>query len=90
MEHVLHNVMEELVLHKLDDILKTVDCCKCDRCRLDIASYALNRLPPKYVITSQGELLSKLNFTDLQSDAQLTTAIIEGAMIVAKSPRHEG
>ena len=43
----LVNVMEESVLHKIDQIWKTTDYCKCDKCRLDIAAYALNRRPPR-------------------------------------------
>ena len=37
------NVMEEIVLLKVDEIMKTVDICQCEQCRLDIASIVLNQ-----------------------------------------------
>lgn len=57
---------------------------------MDIASYALNRLPAKYVATTQGELLSKLDTLEAQFDATVTTTIIKGAMVVKTHPHHKG
>ena len=33
---------------------------QCHICRMDIAAYALNHLPSKYVVTRKGEVYSKL------------------------------
>ena len=85
---VLRNLTEDFVMKKLEHVLNTLQCCKCKQCRLDIASYALNRLPSKYVATTQGELISKADGMDAQFDASVTTAIIQGAMLVSKHPRH--
>ena len=41
---VLVNLMEELVINKLDSTLDRFNCCKCDKCKKDIAALALNRL----------------------------------------------
>lgn len=38
----LSNLMEETVLHKIDQIWQETDYCKCDKCKMDIAAYALN------------------------------------------------
>lgn len=80
--------MEDIVIKRLDDVLDMLDCCKCEQCRLDIASYALNRLPSKYVVTTQGELLSKIDSLDRQFDAGVTAAVVNGAKIVKDQPRH--
>ena len=46
---VLVNLMEELVISRLDSTLDRFNCCKCDKCKKDIAALALNRLKPRYV-----------------------------------------
>lgn len=89
MDILLRNITEEIVLKKIDSLMPNLDCCKCDQCRLDIASYALNRLPAKYVATTQGELLSKLDTLEPQYDATITTVILQGSMVVKMYPRHK-
>lgn len=89
MELVLRNMTEDIVLRKIDQMKNGLDCCTCEHCRLDIASYALNRLPAKYVATTQGELLSRLDTLEPQFDATVMTVILQGAMLVKLHPRHE-
>lgn len=86
---ILRNLMEDVVIMQLDELMKVFGCCQCEQCRLDIASYALNRLPAKYVVTTQGELLSKLDSLDVQFEANITAAITQGILLVSKNPRHE-
>ncbi len=86
MEVVLKNYMETLVLEKLDEIINKLDCCKCMKCRMDIASYALNRLPPKYVATYAGEVYSKLDTLSVQYEADLVNALYQAAKIVTEHP----
>lgn len=88
MQVILRNIMEDYVIVTLDHIMDSLDVCKCDKCRLDIASYALNRLPSKYVATTQGELMTKLCEFDNQFETQVMTAITAGAEVVKKNPRH--
>lgn len=89
MDILLRNMTEEVVLKKIDSLIDTLNCCKCEQCRLDIASYALNRLPAKYVVTTQGELLSKLDSLEPQYDTTVTTTIIQGSMVVNMYPHHK-
>ena len=88
MDIILRNLMEDVVIQQLDELIEVFGCCHCEQCRLDIASYALNRLPPKYVVTTQGELLTKLDSLDLQFEANITTAITQGILLVSQNPRH--
>ncbi len=88
MGFILRNLMEDVVIKQLDELIKVFGCCQCEQCRLDIASFALNRLPAKYVVTTQGELLSKLDSLDLQFEANITTAITQGILLVNQNPRH--
>ncbi|WP_101697955.1 late competence development ComFB family protein [Clostridium minihomine] len=89
MEIVLKNLAESLILLKLDECVEKLGCCKCEKCRMDIASYALNRIPPKYVATYEGEVYSKLDTLSLQYETDLLNALYHAARVVAQNPRHE-
>lgn len=88
MQLILRNIMEEYVILILDEMLDSLEGCKCERCRLDIASYALNRVPPKYVATTQGELMSRLCEFDSQFKTSIMKEITQAHAIVSKHPRH--
>ena len=53
------NMMEAMVEDELDKMGDSLGCCLCDQCRGDIAAYALNHLPPRYVVTKAGGAISK-------------------------------
>lgn len=84
----MENVMEDLVREKLDEVIDTLDCCKCEQCRMDILSYALNRLSPKYVNTDIGRAFAKLDTLSFQFEVDLMTALYEAAEKVKSQPRH--
>lgn len=86
---ILKNYMETLLLEKLDEVIHELDCCKCDKCRMDIMSYALNRLPPKYVATYEGQVYSKLDTLSVQYETDLMCALYQAARIVTENPHHE-
>lgn len=85
----LENIMESLILIKLDEVIDQLGCCKCEKCRMDIASHALNRLPPKYVATMKGQAYSKLNIFSLQYETDMLNALYQAAKIVSQNPRHD-
>ncbi len=89
MQIILRNIMEDYVIVTLDRMLEDLDCCKCEKCRLDIASYALNRLPSKYVATTQGVLMTKLCEFDNAFSPQVMTAIANAARVVKENPKHD-
>ncbi|MVB09412.1 Late competence development protein ComFB [Caprobacter fermentans] len=82
------NVTESLAEQKLDEIIDSLGCCKCDQCRADIISYALNRLSPKYVSTDIGRAYVKLDTMSSQFEVDLLAALYEAAEKVKKNPRH--
>ena len=50
----LHNLMEEKVVKHVNELYDQMKdqkiswlSCDCEHCRLDTASYVLNRIPPK-------------------------------------------
>ncbi len=84
----LKNYMEELVMKKTDELLKLMNICSCEKCRLDIVAIALNELPTKYVVSETGELYTKLNELEQQFEIDVETAIVKAAVLVSKNPKH--
>jgi competence protein ComFB len=84
------NYMEEVTEEVLDNILPTQkDLCKCEHCRLDIIALALNRLPPKYVVTTLGRAHTKLEATKAQFRVDITTELVNAIKVVKNNPRHK-
>lgn len=82
----LINLMEETVLKKIDQLWSGTDYCKCEQCKLDIATYALNRLPAQYVQSMKGKVLYRFEANTMQRDIEVTVAVGQGIEIVGKSP----
>ncbi len=84
-----HNYMEDIVEDTLEKLLsEREDVCKCERCKLDIIALALNRLPPKYVVTQKGRIYTKLAELELQLKADVVKEITKAIEIVKKNPQH--
>lgn len=81
----LVNLMENQVLEKYDSVMARFNCCKCDRCKKDIIALTLNKLPPKYTVLKEGELVPDV---DKQLSAQVLTAMIQAVLQVRANPRH--
>lgn len=86
---IVKNLMEDMVSKKLDTMLPQLGCCDCEVCKTDILCYSLNRLKPKYVATSQGELLSRIDSLSASFEIAIITEITQAAEIIKKHPRHE-
>ena len=89
MEIVLRNLTEDYVMLVYNEIASTLDCCKCDQCRLDMISYSLNRLKPRYVVSSEGELMTKLCEFDYQFETTVMSELAKAAKVVKANPRHK-
>lgn len=87
--HLMKNYMEEIVLSNMEEILKDIKMCNCDRCKLDIAAKALNDLPPQYIVTEKGEIYSKINNLRAQFEVDVIAAITKAAILVKRNPMHD-
>jgi len=89
----VHNLMEDIVLQKVNEICRDKkdasgeEYCTTDLCKLDIACFVLNRIPPKYVTSGRG--LAHIEFTleDPQLDADITALVNEGFERIHKTKR---
>ncbi len=84
----LHNLMEEVVDHAIDDIKKHYDFCDCPQCRYDISAIALNKLPPRYVVSSKGESYCRAELLANQNNLDLMSVVLEAVKKVQQNPRH--
>ncbi|MCX7927063.1 MAG: late competence development ComFB family protein [Candidatus Omnitrophica bacterium] len=85
----IQNYMEEVVADELEILLsERDDVCKCQKCRYDMMVWALNRLPPKYVITDRGRLYTKLKEQEIQFKADVVKELTRAINFVAKNPKH--
>ncbi len=83
----LFNIMETLVLERLDITLNKMNCCKCDRCREDIIALSLNSLKPMYIVATLEEIDEKIKEFD-KLGLEVTTAVLKAVLSVRKNPRH--
>jgi competence protein ComFB len=84
----LKNYMEEAVKDTLDNVLKDLDVCKCEKCKLDIMALTLNSLPSKYYVTEKGELYNKVNELKQQFEVDIISKITKAAYFVNEHKRH--
>ena len=66
----VHNILEEEVINQVNNIYDQAKeigiawiTCDCEQCRLDTATYVLNRIPPKYIVST-----SKFVYLDIFID----------------------
>jgi competence protein ComFB len=85
----LVNYMETLVWQYLPDMLaEHPDCCQCQHCRYDIAALALNFLPPRYVVTDKGQVLTKVRSLEQQFHVDIIAALTNAIILVMARPHH--
>ncbi|MDE6212587.1 MAG: late competence development ComFB family protein [Lachnospiraceae bacterium] len=86
----LKNIMEDAVEYQLKKLLSTMpDVCSCDNCKLDMMSYALNRLSPQYVRTDTGALFQKLNNYQPQAEVTIMTTVMTAIEKIGAHPQHD-
>ena len=86
----LKNMMEDAVEYQLRKILPTMpNVCSCEKCRLDMAAYALNRLSPQYVRTDAGALYQKLNNSSQQAEVEVLTTVVAAIETISSHPKHD-
>ncbi|MGI5978978.1 MAG: late competence development ComFB family protein [Oscillospiraceae bacterium] len=79
------NVMENLVLKKVDQVIARFNVCTCDRCRCDICACALNILPPRYIV-AKPDVIAKAE--QEVPDKMVMDALIKAVIKVRSHPRH--
>ena len=61
--------------------------CGCDVCRDDALVFTLNRIPPRYVSSLTGSVLTEVNLEKDQNRAAIDVAMMEALRRIALAPR---
>ena len=83
------NIMEDLVEDKLGEMMRSADMCCCERCRADVKALALNKLPPRYVVSVCGEVYSRFKELSTQNQVNITAAVSAAIRVVHQYPHHD-
>lgn len=85
---VIRNLIEGHASEVYDHVVGHFkDFCGCDTCRMDVMVYALNRLPPRYVVGLEGTIVTDIALDKDQNRAAIDVAVMEGIRKVTLAPR---
>ena len=86
----MKNVYEEVVSDEFEKLKPTIDgFCDCAVCSQDVLAYALNRLPPRYVVGRLGEMHSRVHMQRSQEVARVASVMLQAFQQVKKNPKQE-
>lgn len=85
---ILANIAEELVICTVDELIKKMDMCDCDICKMNACAIALNRLEPHYVTTTRGKLLAKIITEKPNYQMEVLVEVTKALLAVKKNPLH--
>ncbi|GMO18000.1 MAG: late competence development ComFB family protein [Spirochaetaceae bacterium] len=91
----IHNIMEDIVHAQIADVCAIIEqnpaykgICVCETCRMDVSCYVLNRIKPRYFVSSRGlEREEMFAFEKQQNDADLIAMIFDAFKMIAQNPR---
>ena len=82
---VLVNLAEQLVADRLEAVFEKFNCCRCDKCRHDVAALALNTVQTQYVVTTLEEIPALLEAADTR---EIPGALVKAILHVKNHPKH--
>ena len=85
---MIHNLAEAHVVASYESLrARFPEFCGCDICREDALVYTLNRVPPRYVASRTGSVLTEVNLEKDQSRAAIDVAMMDALRKIALAPR---
>ena len=87
-EFILVNAFEGIVKDNVEKMVECMEVCTCEKCISDICAIVLNQLPPNYVTTRKGELLTRAPQGSNDKYVDLTVKVVHAIQLVKNSPRH--
>jgi len=88
MDNVI-NYMEIWVQEYMDVLLEKIGGCKCDKCKRDIFTLALNNLKPYYVSTPLGKIMAKIESTKQQVETNIIVEVTKAINKINSNPNHD-
>ena len=85
---MIHNLVEEHVRAAYESLRpRFPEFCGCEVCREDALVYTLNRVPPRYVASRQGSVLTEVSLEKDQSRAAIDVVMMDSLRKVGQAPR---
>jgi hypothetical protein len=85
---VIRNLAEEHVAASYEALRAHFpDFCGCEVCREDALVYTLNRVPPRYVASPTGSVVTEVNLEKEQNRAPIDVAMMAGLRKISAAPR---
>jgi competence protein ComFB len=85
---VIRNLVEDHVTAAYETLRPHFPAfCGCDLCREDVLTFALNRIPPRYVSRREGSVVTEINLEKEQSRAAIEVVVMEALRKVSVAPR---
>ena len=81
-----HNIMEDVVVDLMKEKRADLNAC-CESAELDIMAIVLNKFPPHYVNTEEGEVYARSRHVLIKDRMFLLASIIWAAEFVKENPR---
>ncbi len=82
---VLTNIIEKIVMSKIDRALEKFKICKCYFCKQQIIARTLNELMPKYVLLKEDEIDE---FVAHEDDTEVVSMLVKTIINVKANPIH--
>lgn len=82
---VLTNIIEKIVMSKIDRALEKFKICKCYFCKQQIIARTLNELMPKYVLLKEDEIDE---FVANEDDTEVVSMLVKTIINVKSNPIH--
>ncbi len=85
------NLMERHVAEAFDRLKRNVkEFQDTPQHRDDVIVYALNRLPPRYVVTNEGKAVTEAALDMPQHRADIDVQVLDALQHIARAPRAAG
>jgi competence protein ComFB len=84
----LENHTEVIVLQTIEELLSKEEynhVSQTENILVDIATYSLNRLPPKYVATQKGEVYTKAEELKHQHSVDILTVVAKAIKVITEN-----
>jgi competence protein ComFB len=85
---MIRNLVEDHVVVAYDTLRRHFPAfCGCEVCQADVQVFVLNRIPPRYVATLEGQAVSEVYLEKDQSRAEIDVVVMEAFRKVSMAPR---
>ena len=85
---MIRNLVEDHVITAYDTLRPHFPaCCGCELCRDDVLTFALNRVPPRYVTRREGAVVTAVSLEKEQSRAAIEVIVMEALRKISVAPR---